>query len=66
MIVLKTIDDEIIVKAAKFRQSGRFPVLSYYHKENGVSHLSSVIHIKNSLYFRSKNWFFNLLSVSVK
>jgi len=47
--VLKTIDDEIIMKAAKFRQNGRFPVLSYYHKENGVSRLLSVVYIKHVL-----------------
>ena len=37
------------MKAAKFRQNGRFPVLSYYHKENGVSRLLSVVYIKHVL-----------------
>ena len=37
MVVPKAVDDETIFKAATFRQDGRFPVLSYYHKENTVS-----------------------------
>ncbi|XP_013398951.1 myotubularin-related protein 9 isoform X2 [Lingula anatina] len=35
VIVPKSIDDETIAKAASFRHHNRFPVLSYYHKENG-------------------------------
>ena len=35
-MVPKTIDDETVVRVAQFRQYGRFPVLSYYHKDNGV------------------------------
>lgn len=36
VMVLKSIDDATIVKAAAFRVNGRFPVLSYYHKDNGM------------------------------
>ncbi|XP_072913265.1 myotubularin-related protein 9 isoform X2 [Hemitrygon akajei] len=31
-----SIDDEVLKKVATFRQGGRFPVLSYYHKKNGM------------------------------
>ncbi len=41
-MVPKAVDDETIASAATFRQSGRFPVLSYYHKENGVRFLKDV------------------------
>ncbi|KAH9491937.1 Myotubularin- protein 9 [Bulinus truncatus] len=34
MFVPKAVDDDVIIKAATFRQGGRFPVLSYYHKES--------------------------------
>ncbi|XP_034051416.1 myotubularin-related protein 9 isoform X2 [Thalassophryne amazonica] len=36
VIVPKNIDDGILVKASKFRQGGRFPVLCYYHRKNGM------------------------------
>ncbi|ELU07118.1 hypothetical protein CAPTEDRAFT_168491 [Capitella teleta] len=36
VIVPKSVDDETIVRAAGFRQNGRFPVLSYYHKDNSM------------------------------
>lgn len=36
VVVLKCIDDATILKAAAFRQNCRFPVLSYYHKDNGM------------------------------
>lgn len=32
VLVPKTIDDETIIMAAKFRDGGRFPVLSYRHE----------------------------------
>ncbi|XP_036398661.1 myotubularin-related protein 9 [Megalops cyprinoides] len=35
VIVPRSIDDETLAKSAKFRQGGRFPVLCYYHRENG-------------------------------
>ncbi|XP_069751173.1 myotubularin-related protein 9-like isoform X2 [Narcine bancroftii] len=35
-IVHKSIDDATLRTAAKFRQGGRFPVLSYYHTSNGM------------------------------
>ncbi|XP_008578088.1 PREDICTED: myotubularin-related protein 9 [Galeopterus variegatus] len=34
--VPKSIDDEALRKVAAFRHGGRFPVLSYYHKKNGM------------------------------
>lgn len=34
--VPKDIDDETLRKLAPFRHSGRFPVLSYYHRKNGM------------------------------
>ncbi|XP_060610633.1 myotubularin-related protein 9 [Anolis sagrei] len=34
--VPKSIDDESLSKVALFRLGGRFPVLSYYHKKNGM------------------------------
>uniref|UniRef100_A0A3Q3ANV7 Zgc:154055 n=1 Tax=Kryptolebias marmoratus TaxID=37003 RepID=A0A3Q3ANV7_KRYMA len=36
VIVPKSISDETLKKAAKFRQGGRFPVLCYYHRKNGM------------------------------
>ncbi|XP_064267647.1 myotubularin-related protein 9 [Passer domesticus] len=36
VIVPKCIDDEALRKVALFRHGGRFPVLSYYHKKNGM------------------------------
>ncbi|XP_063771159.1 myotubularin-related protein 9 isoform X2 [Pseudophryne corroboree] len=36
VIVPKSIDDESLRKVAAFRQGGRFPVLSYYHKKNSM------------------------------
>ncbi|XP_029349714.1 myotubularin-related protein 9 isoform X2 [Echeneis naucrates] len=36
VIVPKDINDEMLVKAAKFRHGGRFPVLCYYHRKNGM------------------------------
>lgn len=34
--VPKDIDDDTLRKVATFRHGGRFPVLSYYHKKNGM------------------------------
>ncbi|CAL8272037.1 unnamed protein product [Merluccius merluccius] len=34
-LVPKTVNDKMLLKAAKFRQAGRFPVLCYYHRKNG-------------------------------
>ncbi len=39
VIVPKAIDDETLCRAATFRQAGRFPVLSYFHKDNQVMSL---------------------------
>ena len=36
VFVPKSVEDETIIKAASFRQGGRFPVLSYYHKDSKV------------------------------
>lgn len=35
-IVPKSTDDDMLKKVAKFRQGGRFPVLCYYHRKNGM------------------------------
>lgn len=34
--VPKDTDDDSLRKIANFRHSGRFPVLSYYHRKNGM------------------------------
>lgn len=36
VVVPAMISDDTLKASAQFRQSGRFPVLSYYHKRNGV------------------------------
>ncbi|XP_008936297.1 PREDICTED: myotubularin-related protein 9, partial [Merops nubicus] len=36
VIVPKAIDDEALRKVAAFRHGARFPVLSYYHRKNGM------------------------------
>ncbi|MBN3284724.1 MTMR9 protein, partial [Polyodon spathula] len=36
VIVPRSLEDETLKKAARFRQGGRFPVLSYYHRNNGM------------------------------
>ncbi|XP_029900537.1 myotubularin-related protein 9 isoform X1 [Myripristis murdjan] len=36
VIVPKAIDDDQLARVAKFRQGGRFPVLCYYHRKNGM------------------------------
>ncbi|XP_071380819.1 myotubularin-related protein 9 isoform X1 [Centroberyx affinis] len=36
VIVPKVIDDDMLLKVARFRQGGRFPVLCYYHRKNGM------------------------------
>ena len=37
VLVPKVISDEMLLKIASFRQHGRFPVLSYYHRDSRVS-----------------------------
>ncbi|XP_004682600.1 PREDICTED: myotubularin-related protein 9 [Condylura cristata] len=41
VVVPKAVDDEALRKVAAFRHGGRFPVLSYYHKKNGMVILRS-------------------------
>ncbi|KAK3538001.1 hypothetical protein QTP70_027321 [Hemibagrus guttatus] len=36
VIVPRSVDDDTLVKAARFRQGGRFPVLCYCHHRNGM------------------------------
>lgn len=36
VIVPNSIDDDTLRKVAKFRQGGRFPVLCYHHRKNGM------------------------------
>lgn len=40
--VPKEIDDDSLRKVATFRQGGRFPVLSYYHKKNSMVRTSEI------------------------
>jgi myotubularin-related protein 9 len=47
VVVPKSIDDETLIAASKFRHNGRFPVLSYKH-EGGVK-LSLVIYWASNL-----------------
>jgi len=49
VIVFKNLDDDTIIKSAKFRQNGRFPVLSYFHKDNGVSTVYIQLFLGNNL-----------------
>ncbi|GFQ68442.1 myotubularin-related protein 9, partial [Trichonephila clavata] len=41
VIVPKSIDDDTLKTVAGFRQFGRFPILSYYHKDNKAALLRS-------------------------
>lgn len=41
VLVPKCIDDEMLRAAASFRQLGRFPVLSYYHRNNAATLMRS-------------------------
>lgn len=36
VIVPASVGDDVLKKVAKFRQGGRFPVLCYYHRKNGM------------------------------
>ncbi|KAM4541903.1 myotubularin-related protein 9 isoform 2-T2 [Odontesthes bonariensis] len=36
VIVPNSTDDDVLKRVAKFRQGGRFPVLCYYHRKNGM------------------------------
>lgn len=40
VIVPAAVSDDTVIKAARFRQGGRFPVLSYFHPRNGTVSLS--------------------------
>ena len=35
VLVPKAISDEVLLKVARFRQAGRFPVVCYHHRKNG-------------------------------
>ncbi|OWK52773.1 Myotubularin-related protein 9 [Lonchura striata] len=41
VIVPAAVADDTVAKAARFRQGGRFPVLSYFHAKNGTALLRS-------------------------
>ena len=41
VIVPASVEDKALVRSAKFRQHGRFPVVSYYHKANQATLLRS-------------------------
>lgn len=36
VIVPRAVDDSALARSARFRQGGRFPVLSYYHAPSGT------------------------------
>lgn len=36
VIVPRAVDDSAVARSARFRQGGRFPVLSYYHAPSGT------------------------------
>lgn len=36
VIVPRAVDDDALARSARFRQGGRFPVLSYYHAPRGT------------------------------
>ncbi|XP_052386461.1 myotubularin-related protein 9-like isoform X3 [Carassius gibelio] len=36
VIVPREVDDDMLIRSARFRQGGRFPVLSYCHHRNGM------------------------------
>lgn len=36
VLVPKNVDDDTLRKVARFRQGGRFPVLCYHHRKNGM------------------------------
>lgn len=44
VVVPAKMSDDTLKASAQFRQSGRFPVLSYYHKRNGVRIYISLLH----------------------
>uniref|UniRef100_A0A8C3NKU6 Uncharacterized protein n=1 Tax=Geospiza parvula TaxID=87175 RepID=A0A8C3NKU6_GEOPR len=41
VMVPAAVADDIVARAARFRQGGRFPVLSYFHPKNGTALLRS-------------------------
>ncbi|KAM5323373.1 myotubularin-related protein 9-like isoform 2-T2 [Glossophaga mutica] len=41
VIVPRAVDDTALARSARFRQGGRFPVLSYYHARSGTALLRS-------------------------
>ncbi|XP_062046856.1 myotubularin-related protein 9-like isoform X2 [Lepus europaeus] len=41
LIVPRSVDDQALARSARFRQGGRFPVLSYHHAPNGTALLRS-------------------------
>lgn len=56
VMVPKSVDDDTLRTAARFRQGGRFPVLCYYHQKNGMvrrsAALSGVVYGQYSLKIR--------------
>ncbi|KAK9888510.1 hypothetical protein WA026_000761 [Henosepilachna vigintioctopunctata] len=48
LVVPKSIDDDVIISAASFREGGRFPVLSYKHNNGAVLLRSSQPMLNNS------------------
>ena len=55
VIVPKEITDDILVKVAKFRQGGRFPVLCYYHRKNGMVRCLCILLYASNLHTQLNN-----------
>lgn len=61
VIVPKSVDDEALRKVAAFRHGGRFPVLSYYHKKNGMVSIGSAAPLAGVAWVgRSFTWEYSL------
>lgn len=55
VIVPKDINDDMLLKVAKFRQGGRFPVLCYYHRKNGMVRCLYASPVAYSLHIQLNN-----------
>ena len=59
-MVPKNISDDTLKASAQFRQLGRFPLLSYYHKKNGVRFVLSLVQYVGSIVNSSLKHFSSL------
>lgn len=60
----KSIDDEALRKVAAFRHGGRFPVLSYYHKKNGMVSMRAAALLAGVVWGGRDPWLMNDLYVA--